>query len=235
VVVQDVTRLRWLESTFARYVPPTVIAQMLQRAQSDFMTTERRVISMLYVDLRGFTRISQEMKVNDLSILINEYLSAMVEAVSKHEGTVDKFVGDEVVALFGAPMPSADHALKALLTGASMLAAHRELLLRWKARGWPQPEVGIGISTGEVVVGNVGTSTRVDYTALGHWMNLGARLCGDAQAGEILSIAATYKEALEAAKTAPGPLPRFKFEPLGKRAFKNVEAPIEVLRVRVPS
>lgn len=234
VVVQDVTRLRWLESTFARYVPPTVITQMLQRSQGDFMTMERRVISMLYVDLRGFTRISQEMKVNDLSVLINEYLSAMVHAISEHEGTVDKFVGDEVVALFGAPMPRADHALKALLTAASMLVAHRELLAGWKARGWPQPDIGIGISTGEVVVGNVGTATRVDYTALGHWMNLGARLCGDAQGGEILTIAETHRQALEAAKTAPGPLPRFKFEPTGRRTFKNVETPIEVLRVRIP-
>jgi class 3 adenylate cyclase len=235
VVVQDVTRLRWLESTFARYVPPSVITQMLQRSQNDFMATERRVITMLYVDLRGFTRISQEMNVSDLSTLTNEYLSAMVLAVTEHEGTVDKFVGDEVVALFGAPMPRPDHALKALMTAGSMLARHRTLLENWRARGWPQPEIGIGVSTGEVVVGNVGTATRVDYTALGHWMNLGARLCGDAQPGEILTIAETYRQALEAAKIAIGPIPRFKFESAGKKTFKNVEIPLEVLRVRVPS
>lgn len=233
VVVQDVTRLRWLEDTFARYVPPSVIGQMLQRPVADFMEIERREISMLFVDMRSFVRSAQSMEPRDLAELLNQFFTRMVACIEAQEGTVDKLVGDQVIGLFGAPLPTADHALRALCCATQMLKGHAEDRRSWAAHGWPAPEIGIGVTSGLVVVGNVGTPRRMSYTALGHWMNVAARLCGGAAGGQILTVPTTHQQAHEAALRHTGtvPLPRFHFRREGPRAFKNVEAPIEVLSV----
>ena len=235
LVIQDVTRERWLESTFARFVSPSVIEQMVQSPSSDFMAIQRRVISMLFVDMRGFTKLAQTLDPVALCELVNDFFTTMVACIEEQQGTVDKFVGDQVVALFGAPLPYSDHALQALITAVSMVRRHAERMDAWAARGLPRCEIGIGVATGEVVVGNMGSPRRVVYTALGHWMNVTARLCGDAAPGQILTLPATYQHALEAARSyrGTGPLPRFKFDPLGPRTFKNVNEPLEVLSVRV--
>jgi class 3 adenylate cyclase len=236
LVIQDVTRERWLESTFARFVSPSVIEQMVQSSSADFMAIQRRTITMLFVDMRGFTKMAQTMDAVTLCELVNEFFTTMVACIEDQQGTVDKFVGDQVVALFGAPLPYEDHALRALVTAANMISQHAQTMDGWTARGLPRCEIGIGVATGEVVVGNMGSPRRVVYTALGHWMNVTARLCGDAAPGQILTLPATHQLALEAARAYRGqaPLPRFKFERLGPRSFKNVSEPLEVLSVRLP-
>jgi class 3 adenylate cyclase len=234
LVAQDVTRLRWLESTFARYVAPEIIEQMLLRSEEDFMDMERREISVLFVDLRGFTRITQQLEPHVLQEMINQFLSNMVACIKRFNGTVDKFVGDEVMALFGAPVSVGDHALRALLAALDMQTSHAEMMRQWAAADRPAAGIGIGVTTGEAFVGNIGTETRMDFTALGHTVNMAARLCGKAEAGEILTISATYRHAAEALKTTQlEPLPRFKFSPRGKHEFKNVDEPVTVLAVSV--
>jgi class 3 adenylate cyclase len=238
ISVQDVTRLRWLENTFSRFVSPQVIEQMLSSAQEDFLDMSRREISMLYVDMRGFTRLSQSLELPTLKAMMNTYFERMQRCVEQHQGTVGQFVGDEVVALFGAPVSSNDHALRALLTGVDMQAAHAESLAQWQQKGWPQPGIGVGISTGEVAVGNMGTSSHMYYTALGYWMNLGSRLCAAAEAGEVLTVPQTHLHALASLKDGsvrPGlpDLPHLRFSSKGVYRFKNVVEPVEVLSVDV--
>jgi class 3 adenylate cyclase len=232
LVAQDVTRLRWLESTFARYVAPEVIAQMLARPADTFMEMERRTLTVLFADLRGFTRLTQQLEPRQLREMINEFLSSAVEAIGAVDGTVDKFVGDEVMALFGAPLPMPDHALRGLMAGLGILKRHAALVERWAGRGLPTAGVGLGVCTGEVFVGNLGTETRMEYTAIGHSVNLAARLCGAAGPGELLTVGETYQACAEAIRaTEIGNVPRFKFSPRGKQSFKNVEEPVTVLGV----
>ncbi|MFH2010888.1 MAG: adenylate/guanylate cyclase domain-containing protein [bacterium] len=235
VSVQDVTRLRWLESTFSRFVSPHVIEQMLTSLQEDFLEMKRCEITMLYVDLRGFTRLSQTLPLPTLQSMMHHYFDQMQGAVERHGGTVGQFVGDEVVALFGAPLWHDDHALRALLTAVDMGDAHGRTMDEWRDRGWPQPGIGIGISTGEVAVGNMGTQSHMYYTALGYWMNLGARLCAAAEAGEILTIPQTHSQALTSLKSVSDRerVPHLRFSSKGVFRFKNVVEPVEVLSVTV--
>jgi len=235
VSVQDVTRLRWLENTFSRFVSPQVIEQMLSSAQEDFLEMQRREITMLYVDMRGFTRLSQSLELPTLKAMMTTYFEQMQQCVEQHQGTVGQFVGDEVVALFGAPVQSADHALRALLCAVDMVAAHGESLAGWQREGWPQPGIGVGISTGEVAVGNMGTPSHMYYTALGYWMNLGSRLCAAAGSGEILTVPQTHLQALATLREGRGrlDLPHLRFISKGVFRFKNVVEPVEVLAVDV--
>jgi len=233
IVVQDVTHARWLENTFSRYVSPQVIERLRTVPESELMKVERRKLTVLFGDLRGFTLACQEMEAEEVCEMLNGYLSAMTECVDRYEGMVDKFVGDEIMAVFGAPLYTEDHALRALLAGEAMLKAHQAWQEERKSQGKIAPAVGIGIATGEIVIGNIGTPSRMDYTVLGHTVNLAARLCAKAEGLEILTTKATHQAAMAGAKIYPRPeeIPRFRFESKGKIELKNVKAPVDVFRV----
>ncbi|HSA23232.1 MAG TPA: adenylate/guanylate cyclase domain-containing protein, partial [Myxococcota bacterium] len=197
-----------------------------------FMEMERREITVLFADLRGFTRLTQQLEPKVLREMVNEFLSSCVAAIGQVSGTVDKFVGDEVMALFGAPMEMRDHSLRGLLAALELQKQHAALMQVWAGRGLPTAGVGVGVTTGEVFVGNLGTDTRMEYTAIGHAVNLAARLCGSALAGETLTVADTYQRCAEAIRTTElKNVPRFKFSPKGKHSFKNVDEPVSVLAV----
>jgi class 3 adenylate cyclase len=233
LVMQDVTEIKWLERNFARCVSPEVLVRMYQTPEGDFLKPERREISVLFADLRGFTRMSNAISPEEVHLAINSFLAEMVAAVEKFGGTVDKFVGDEVMALFGAPLPQQDHALRALLCAVEMQARHARWAEARSAADKPGLGLGVGVATGPVVVGNVGTPQRLEYTALGHTVNLGARLCGDAAAGEILTTARTYEATRAVIKgrlTDLADIPHLRFESAGMRQFKNVLEPVEVIR-----
>ncbi len=233
LTIQDVTRLRWLEETFSRFVSPQVIELMLSRPSEELLEMQRREISMLYADLRGFTHLSQTLPLDTLKTMMTDWFAGMQTCVEQRRGIVGQLVGDQVVALFGAPVAHPDHALDALLTACDMQATQQQLRDRWKARSWPHPSVGIGISTGEVAVGNLGTERMMYYTALGYWMNLGARLCSSAEGGEILTIPQTHAQALASLKRCgPGPeVPHLRFRSRDVFRFKNCKDPTEVLEV----
>ena len=234
ITAQDVSLLRWLEGTFSRYVSPAVIDQM-QHLSGELLSTERRELTMLFADLRGFTSISQQLAPEEVQELVNSFLSNMVECVDKLNGTVDKFVGDEIMVIFGAPMPQQDHALRALICGIEMQRVHNIWMAKRKAEGKPWRPMGIGIGTGPVVVGNIGTESRMDYTVLGHTVNLAARLCGSAEGGEVLTVAQTHQSAIGAIKNYQGqiPVPHLSFKPKGQMDFKNVKEAIDVIAVSV--
>lgn len=233
VTAQDVTRLRWLEGTFSRYVSPAVIEQMHRAGAGDWMRMERRVLTVLFVDMRGFTRLCQPLPPEGVGELVNAFLADMGACVEALDGTIDKYAGDNVMAFFGAPLEQPDHALRALVCAAEMQRRNAAWLARRTAEGLPAGPCGVGIATAPVVVGNIGTPARVNFTALGHTTNLAARLCGAAGGGEILTLQATYEAAAaqKALYRGPIPVPHLAFAPRGKQAFKNVAEPVEVIAV----
>jgi adenylate cyclase len=134
----------------------------------------------------------------------------MAEIILSHQGTLDKFMGDEVMALFGAPLPMDGHALRAVQVGMEMQRAHRGLMRRWKRRGMDAPPLGVGIATGEMIVGELGSGRRADYTVLGAPANLGARIQGIATGGQVLVCEETYRLIEADVKARPIPGLRFK-------------------------
>ena len=181
-----------IRSTFSRYVSPKVVDLMLKTDQ-DFLKVDRTLLTVLFSDMRGFTSVTERTDPDILMSFLNEHLAAMTEVIDRHEGTVDKFVGDEVVALFGAPMPMEDHARRAICTALEMQQAHQELMASWVKAGYEAVPIGIGINTGEMIVGNIGCQRQMDYTAIGDNMNLASRICGVARGGQVLISQATYQ------------------------------------------
>jgi class 3 adenylate cyclase len=233
VVAQDVTHSNWLTKNFSRYVSPGVIEQMQAVSEDQLLRTEKRMATMLFADLRGFTRACQELEPDQVVEMINSFLSNAVEAVEKFDGMVDKFVGDEIMAVFGAPLAFPDHALRGLLAANDIIKSHEEWMADRARNNLTAPGVGIGLASGEVVVGNIGTSSRVDYTVLGHNVNLAARLCSQAGPGEILTVKDTHHLAKQSVSTyqGPEPVPRFHFDPRGVIELKNILKPVEVISV----
>jgi class 3 adenylate cyclase len=233
LVVQDVTRLRWLEQTFSRYVPAKVIEQMASMPAGQFLTMERRDVTVLFADLRGFTKISQDAELEEVQDMISTFLTGMVECIELLDGTVDKFAGDEVMALFGAPIRQADHSLRALICAVEMQKSHARWLRDRRSEKRLVAELGIGLASGVAIVGNTGTRTRMEYTALGHTVNLAGRLCGSASGGEILTTPETHTAALAAGPKYSGRLevPHLSFRRRGALTFKNVSEPVEAISV----
>jgi class 3 adenylate cyclase len=233
IVAQEVTKLRWLENMFSRYVSAAVIDRLQAVQTSDLLSMERRDLTILFGDLRGFTKMSQSLMPEEVQEVVNSFLSNMVDCVERLDGTVDKFVGDEIMVIFGAPVTQDDHALRALICSVEMQNAHQAWMREREAAGKPARPLGLGLATGPVVVGNVGTQSRMDYTVLGHTVNLAARLCGSAEGGEVLTIPHTHQTAMSSMEKYQGALkiPRMSFNKKGEMHFKNVEKPIEVLSV----
>jgi class 3 adenylate cyclase len=232
IVAQDITRVRWLENTFARYVAPEVIEQMLMRPEENFMEMDRRNVTVLFADLRGFTRITQQLEPHVLQEMVNQFLSNTVDSIKKFGGTVDKFIGDEVMALFGAPVPLPDHPVRAMCAAIDAQNKHNKTIQTWEQLKRPTVGMGIGLTTGDAFIGNLGTLSRMEYTAIGHTVNLAARLCGAAGSGEILTTEECFRRTAEALQNSElSNIPRFKFSPKGKQTFKNVDQPVTVLSV----
>jgi adenylate cyclase len=183
---------RRLRQVLGRSVDPRVMERLLANPDVDFLEGERSVLSVLYADIRGSTTLAEHTDPELLVEFVNDYLGRMTEVILSHEGTLDKFVGDEVMALFSAPFPQPDHALRAVRVGLEMQATHQIVLQDWQARGFQAAPIGVGIATGELTVGEMGCPRRTDYTVIGRAANLGSRICGVAKAGQVLISQATY-------------------------------------------
>jgi adenylate cyclase len=177
--------------------------RLLSSPEVDILNRERSVLSVLYADIRGSTALSERTEPDLLVGFINDYLGRMADIILAHEGTLDKFVGDEVMALFGAPLPQPDHTLRAVRTALEMQLAHQEVMDTWQSQGVERSPIGIGIATGELIIGEFGCQKRTDYTVIGRAANLGARLCGAAKGGQILISQATYDLVKDNVETVP--------------------------------
>ena len=179
VVVSDaVDRMKASLRSFGHYVPIQVVNELLQSGQEARLGGESRRLTIFFSDIVGFTGISEQMEPDELVEHLAEYLDAMTEIIQEHQGVVDKFVGDGIMALFNAPRALPEHPAAACRAALRSQACLRELAERWRARGRPVLRARIGIHTGDAIVGNVGTPDRFDYTVMGDAVNLASRLEG---------------------------------------------------------
>ncbi len=167
-----------IRQAFQFYLSKDVIESVLQDPAKLKLGGERRELTVLFSDIRGFTTISEGLDPEALTNLLNEYLTPMTELVFSHKGTLDKYMGDAIMAFFGAPMPYAEHPHMACRTALAMMEELKRLREGWKARGLPLIDIGIGLNTGVMSVGNMGSANRFDYTVMGDNVNLGSRLEG---------------------------------------------------------
>jgi adenylate cyclase len=165
-----------VRGAFQQYVPPSVINQLLQRPELLRLGGEEKELTAMFCDIRGFTTIAEGLSPAALVDLLNEYLSEMTEVIFHHWGTLDKYIGDAIMAFWGAPYPQPDHAARACLAGLEMLQVLGKLQSRWETLGRPRMDVGIGINTGPMLVGNMGSSRRFNFTIMGDNVNLASRL-----------------------------------------------------------
>ncbi|MFK7802580.1 MAG: adenylate/guanylate cyclase domain-containing protein [Anaerolineae bacterium] len=211
---------RHLRMVLGRAVGPRIMDRILQ-AKEDVLKSERMVLTVLYADIRGSTQLAEETEPETLVAFINDYLRSMTEIILNHEGTLDKFIGDEVMALFGAPISQSDHAYRAVKVAQEMQQAHAELVDRWNDEGINARPIGVGIATGELIAGEMGSSRRMSYTVMGQAANLGSRICGMAAGGEILMCPETYR--LTQSKITANNL--------GAMEFKGIQEATEVYKL----
>ena len=171
-------RARAIRRAFAFYLSPTVVQELIADPTKLKLGGSRREITAFFSDVKGFTSISEQMNPADLVQLLNECLGSMTEIILEEGGTIDKYIGDAVVAMFGAPISHEDHALRACRAALRCQENLASLRKDWLARGWPEIEVRIGLNTGVAVVGNMGSQQRFDYTMMGDAVNKAARLEG---------------------------------------------------------
>jgi adenylate cyclase len=169
---------RRIRGMFQKYVSPDVVDKLIEDPTRLRLGGEKRYLSVLFSDIRGFTSISEKLVPEELLNQLNQYLSAMTAVVLRNGGMLDKYVGDAIMAVFGAPMELENHALAACKTALEMIGELRSLQEGWKNESKPTLDIGIGIHTGEMVIGNVGSTKRMDYTVIGDNVNLASRLEG---------------------------------------------------------
>jgi class 3 adenylate cyclase len=162
---------------FQKYVPANVVQDLLGRAEDEsLLDGEARIVSVLMADIRGFTALASRLPAKEVVALLNDYFGVMTEVITTHHGSVNKFMGDGLLAVFGAPMSHLENQANSVLAAVDMLGALDAINERWSGRLGQTIAIGVGINTGEVVVGNVGSAARVDYTVIGDTVNVASRI-----------------------------------------------------------
>jgi len=167
---------RRVRDAFQQYLSAEVIRRLLENP--DLVKPRKTEITVMFSDVRGFTTISEKLDAQELAALLNEYLTEMTQIVFRHNGTLDKYIGDAVMAFWGAPFEEPGHATNGCQAALEMIARLKEMQKKWRAEGRPVLDIGVGLSTGVASVGNMGSALRYGYTALGDTVNLSARLEG---------------------------------------------------------
>ncbi len=176
VVVEK--KSRYIKKAFSRYVSTQLVSELLKDQGRLKLGGEKRVITVIFTDIRGFTTISEKLPPEKLVTLLNEYLNPMTTIVLEEEGMLDKYIGDAIMALFNAPLNTPDHPKRACNVAVKMITMLKDLNVKWGALGYPRIDIGIGVNSGEAVVGNMGSELRFDYTGIGDTVNLASRLEG---------------------------------------------------------
>jgi class 3 adenylate cyclase len=180
------TRNRFISRTFGRYLSDEIVELLLESTASGGLTGEKRQMTLLFSDLRGFTTLAEGLHPEDVVSLINTYLGVMTEVLTAHQATIIDFVGDAIIAVFGAPTSRGDDAARAVACAIDMQRAMGRVNQLNAAAGYPAVGMGIGLNTGEVIVGSIGSEKRAKYTVLGSHVNLAARIEGYSVAGDVL-------------------------------------------------
>ena len=167
---------RQITGLFGQYVPPELVDEMAKDPEKFSMEGESREMTVLFTDVRGFTTISEGLDPKALSLLMNEFLTPLTEVIYRHRGTIDKYIGDCIMAFWGAPLPDPMHARNAIVAALEMQRTLKGLQPHFKSRNWPEIHIGVGLNTGRMSVGNMGSRIRLAYTVMGDAVNLASRL-----------------------------------------------------------
>ena len=214
---------RKMKKLFGQYVSKDVYDQLVANPALARLGGQRREMTVLFSDIRGFTSVSEKGQPEDIVHTLNEYFTRMVDLVFLHKGTLDKFVGDMVMALFGAPLDDPEHADHAVQAALDMIDSLHELNLRWAAEGRPTLDIGIGINTGPMIAGNIGSNAIMSYTVIGDSVNLGSRLESlNKNYGTRIIISESTRSRLKGT---------YKFRPLGDVVVKGKSQPVEIFEV----
>ena len=186
----------FIENTFSKYVSPQIYKQLASKYEEVSLSAYRAEISVLFSDIRGFTPFTEDLTPEEVSRYLNEYFTKMVEVILKHDGTIDKFMGDAIMAFFGAPIHTGDHARRAASAAIEMMETLEALNNKWSQQGRRLINIGIGINTGSALIGNFGSPQLMDYTVIGDTVNLASRLesLNKAENTNILISAFTYQK-----------------------------------------
>ena len=210
---------RQITGLFGQYVPTELVDEMSKNPEQVSMEGDSREMTILFSDVRGFTTISEGLDAKELTLLMNEFLTPLSRVVYKHRGTIDKYMGDCIMAFWGAPLPDPEHAKHAILAGIQMQKTLRELQPRFKERGWPEIHIGVGINTGRVSVGNMGSEVRVAYTVMGDAVNLASRLEG---------ITKQYGAGVIVGENTRNAVPDFVYRELDQVRVKGKDKPVAI-------
>ncbi|MCC7124762.1 MAG: adenylate/guanylate cyclase domain-containing protein [Acidobacteria bacterium] len=215
---------RQVKQLFSRYVAKDVYDQLLADPTRAKLGGTRRHMTVLFSDMRGFTALTEKGAPEDIVAQLNDYFTRMVKVLFEHHGTLDKFVGDMVMALFGAPLDDEDHAEHAVQAALAMVRALDVLNAEWESFGQPRLDIGIGINTGDMVAGNIGSDTIMSYTVIGDAVNLGARLESlNKDYGTRIIISEATRALLKA---------QYDIRPLGSVTVKGKSQPVAIYEVR---
>jgi adenylate cyclase len=214
---------RKMKRLFGQYVSRDVYDQLVSNPALARLGGQRRQMTVLFSDIRGFTSVSEKGEPEDIVQTLNEYFTRMVDIVFEHKGTLDKFVGDMVMALFGAPLDDRDHAEHAVDAALEMIEELAKLNERWIAEGRPALDIGIGINTGPMIAGNIGSEAIMSYTVIGDAVNLGSRL---------ESLNKQYSTRIIISDATRAALPdRYILRPLGEVVVKGKTQPVAIFEV----
>jgi adenylate cyclase len=225
---------RRVRGAFQQYLSPEVIRRLLENP--DLVEPRKTEITVMFTDIRGFTTISEKLDAQELALLLNEYLTDMTQIVFRHNGTLDKYIGDAVMAFWGAPFEEPGHATRGCHAALEMITRLKEMQIKWRSEGRPVLDIGVGLSTGVASVGEMGSALRKGYTALGDTVNLSARLEGlnKEYGSHILLSETTYAEVedsllifreLDLIRVKGKLQPVTLFELMGSRATQEGDAP----------
>lgn len=204
---------------FGQYVPPELVDEMSRNPDRFSMESESREMTVLFSDVRGFTTISEGLDPNALQQLMNAYLTPMTRVIHQQRGTIDKYMGDAIMAFWGAPLEDPDHARHAVMAGLEMQKRLAEMAPEFVARGWPPLKIGIGINTGRMSVGNMGSEVRVAYTVMGDAVNLASRLEG---------LTKHYGVSMMVGEATRAALPDLVYRELDRVRVKGKDAPVTI-------
>lgn len=165
-----------IQTAMGKYISKDVMQTVVKNIDSLSLGGKRADVTVLFADIRGFTSMSEKMSAEEVSEILNEYFAAVEPIIARHNGIINKFIGDAVMAIFGEPIPDKNHASNAVKCGNDMLLKVEELKKKWLKEGKPKIEIGVGINTGEAFVGNIGSETRLEYTVIGDVVNLASRI-----------------------------------------------------------
>lgn len=210
---------RQLANLFGQYVPPELVDEMAEHPDAISLEGENREMTVLFSDVRGFTHISEGLDPKALGQLMNDLLTPMTQVIHQHRGTIDKYMGDAVMAFWGAPLPDPHHAKHALQAAIGMIHALEKLQEDFANKGLPPINIGVGINTGLMVVGNMGSAFRMAYTVMGDAVNLGSRL---------ESLTKIYHVPIIVSEFTVRQVPEFAFRPLDWVRVKGREKPVMI-------